>query len=62
MVPKCFRPGSGGLRFVDAAIQGAAIVATYNIAHYRLTDLPPHGWTAMTPNEFATRYPLGEVR
>ncbi len=45
-------------KFVDAAIHAGAMIVTYNVADYRGGDLPRHGWIAMTPNEFTTRYPL----
>ena len=47
-------------KFVEAAIHAAAIVVTYNIADYRKPDLRRHGWRAMTPVEFLTRYPVEE--
>jgi len=43
-------------KFVEAAIHAAAIIVTYNEADYKDPDLAPHGWTAMTPNEFCIRY------
>lgn len=47
-------------KFVDAAICASAILVTYNLTHYLRPDLRPHGWTAMTPDEFMTRYLLAE--
>jgi predicted nucleic acid-binding protein len=48
-------------KFVDAAVHAAATIVTYNIADYRDADLMRHGWEAMTPQEFLTRYPVEEV-
>ncbi len=48
-------------KFVEAAIHGGAIIVTYNVAHYRDADLAPHGWMAMTPHEFLTRYFIEET-
>jgi predicted nucleic acid-binding protein len=48
-------------KFVEAAIHGAAIVVTYNVAHYREPDMAQHGWSVMAPQEFLTRYPIEEV-
>ena len=47
-------------KFVEAAIHGAAIIVTYNVADYRDPDMARHGWTAMTPQEFLVRYPIQE--
>ena len=43
-------------KFVEAAIHAAAIIVTYNVNHFRLSDLPPVGWRVMTPKELVTRY------
>jgi predicted nucleic acid-binding protein len=48
-------------KFVDAAIHGGAIIVTYNVADYRHPDIPRHGWTAMTPQEFVSRYLIEEA-
>lgn len=46
----------GDNKFIEAAIHAAAVIATYNVGHFRSTDLKPHGWTVMTPQEFLARY------
>ena len=46
--------------FVEAAIHAAAVIVTYNEAHFRGGDLERHGWVAMSPDEFLTRYGLEE--
>ena len=46
----------GDNKFVDAAIHTSAVVVTYNVSDFRSPDLPPHGWTVMTPQEFLARY------
>ena len=43
-------------RFVEAAIHTAAIILTYNVRHYRNTDIPPLGWHVMVPREYVFRY------
>ena len=48
-------------KFVDAAICGAAVIVTYNIADYRDSDIPRHGWMAVTPHEFVSRYLVEEA-
>ena len=45
-------------KFVGAAIHAGAVIVTYNVADYRHGDLARHGWIAMTPDEFTTRYPI----
>jgi predicted nucleic acid-binding protein len=46
----------GDNKFAEAAIHTAAVIATYNVSHFRSPDLTPHGWTVMTPQEFLARY------
>jgi len=46
----------GDNKFVEAAIHAAAVIATYNVSDFRSPDLPQHGWTVMTPQEFLARY------
>ncbi|MDA1013543.1 MAG: hypothetical protein O3A00_03700 [Planctomycetota bacterium] len=46
----------GANKFVEAAIHTTAVIATYNVSDFRSPDLPPHGWTVMTPQEFLARY------
>jgi predicted nucleic acid-binding protein len=46
----------GGNKFVEAAIHATAVIATYNVSNFRAPDLPQHGWTVMTPQEFLARY------
>lgn len=46
----------GDNKFVEAAIHTAAVIATYNVSDFRSPDLPPHGWTVMTPQEFLAHY------
>jgi putative PIN family toxin of toxin-antitoxin system len=48
-------------KFVDAAVEGAAIIVTYNAADFRDSDVPRYGWAAMTPQEFLSRYPIEEA-
>jgi predicted nucleic acid-binding protein len=48
-------------KFVDAAVEGAAIVVTYNVADFADSDVPRYGWAAMTPREFLSRYPIEEA-
>jgi predicted nucleic acid-binding protein len=47
-------------KFVEAAMHTAAIIVTYNEADYRGGDLGRHGWLAMSPDEFLTRYAIRE--
>jgi predicted nucleic acid-binding protein len=49
-------PDEGDNKFVEAAIHAAAVIVTYNVSDFRGADLSPHGWTAMTPQEFLARY------
>ena len=46
----------GDNKFVEAAIHATAVIVTYNVSDFRSPDLPPHGWTVMTPKEFLARY------
>jgi len=46
----------GDNKLVEAAIHAAAVIATYNVSDFRSPDLPQHGWTVMTPQEFLARY------
>ena len=46
----------GDNKFVEAAIHSAAVIATYNVGDFRSPDLPQHGWTVVTPQEFLARY------
>jgi predicted nucleic acid-binding protein len=50
----------GDNKFVNAAVHAAAIIVTYNDADYRDGDLVRHGWVAMSPAEFLTRYEIKE--
>jgi len=45
-------------KFVEAAVHTAAVVVTYNVAHFQAADLTPHGWTVMTPDKFLMYYPI----
>ena len=45
-------------KFVEAAIHAGAVIVTYNVADYRQGDLARHGWIAITPDEFTTRFQL----
>jgi putative PIN family toxin of toxin-antitoxin system len=45
-------------KFVDAAISAGAVIITYNIRDFAGADLRKHGWDAMTPVEFSTRFGL----
>jgi len=48
-------------KFVEAAIHAAAVIVTYNVAHYSASDMKRHGWAVMTPHEFMTRYGIEEL-
>jgi predicted nucleic acid-binding protein len=48
----------GDNKMVEAAIHTAAIIVTYNLADFQRGDLVQHGWTAMSPYDFLTRYEL----
>lgn len=43
-------------KFVEAAIHAGATIVTYNERDFRSGDMPPFGWNAMSPREFAARY------
>ena len=43
-------------KYVEAAIHAAAVIVTYRVSDFRPSELPPHGWTVMTPREFLARY------
>ena len=46
----------GDNKMVEAAIHTAAIIVTYNLADFERGDLVRHGWTAMSPRDFFSRY------
>lgn len=45
-------------KFIEAAIAATAIIVTYNVRDFAQPDLVRHGWSVMTPIEFATLYAL----
>ncbi len=47
-------------KFVEAAIHTGAIIVTCNDSDYREGNLKQHGWLAMSPAEFLTRYAIQE--